>query len=143
MCHLILLLPLLALPLCWLVPLSIAVPVYAAVLVISGGSYFLAIRAVHRPVQIGVQALLHSRGEVLGRDGELFRVRVHSEVWSAESQDTLRPGDRVEVLAVDGLRLRVRRISENGSEAASGARPDRVTSGPASCAPAQRGRASR
>jgi membrane protein implicated in regulation of membrane protease activity len=115
MCHLILLLPLLALPLFWLAPLSIAVPAYAAVLILSGGIYFLAMRAMHRPVQIGVEALLHSRGEVLGTEGKLFRVRVNSEVWSAESKDTLRSGDRVEVLAIDGLRLRVHRIREVGS----------------------------
>jgi membrane protein implicated in regulation of membrane protease activity len=114
MCHLVLLLPLLALPVFWLVPLWIAVPTYAAVLILSGGTWFLAMRAMHQPVQIGVQALLHSRGEVLGTEGKLFRVRVNSEVWNAESKDTLRSGDRVEVLAIDGLRLRVRRIREVG-----------------------------
>jgi membrane protein implicated in regulation of membrane protease activity len=115
MCHLILLLPFLALPLFWLVPMSIAVPVYAAVLLLSGGIYFLAIRAMHRPVQTGVEALLHSRGEVLGKEGNLFRVRVRSEIWHAESKDNLRPGDSVEVVAVEELTLRVRRISEIGS----------------------------
>jgi membrane protein implicated in regulation of membrane protease activity len=114
MCHLILLLPVLALPLFWLAPLSIAVPAYLAIVILSGGIYFLAIRAMHRPVQIGVEALLHSRGEVLGTEGKLFRVRVNSEVWSAESSDTLRTGDRVEVLAIDGLRLRVHRIRQAG-----------------------------
>ena len=87
MCHLILLLPLVALPLFWLVPLSIAVPAYAAVLILSGVTYFLAIRAMHRPVQIGVEALLHSRGEVVAQEGKLFRVRVNSDVWNAESND--------------------------------------------------------
>lgn len=115
MCHLILLLPVLALALFWLAPLSIAVPAYAAVLILSGGIYFLAVRAMHRPVQIGVEAILHSRGQVQGREGKLFRVHVGSELWNAESKDTLRPGDRVEVLAIDGLRLRVRRISTSSS----------------------------
>ena len=110
MCHLILLLPLLALPLFWLVPMSIAVPVYAAVLLLSGGIYFLAIRAMRQPVQTGVEALIHSTGEVLGKEGSLFRVRVRSEVWNAESTDNLRPGDYVEVVAVEGLRLKVRRF---------------------------------
>jgi len=109
-----------AIPLFWLVPLSIAVPAYAAVLILSGGIYFLAIRAMHRPVQIGVEALLHSRGEVLAKEGKLFRVRVNSEVWNAESKETLRSGDRVEVLAIDGLRLRVRRIGETVAGSARG-----------------------
>lgn len=131
MCHLILLLPVLALPLFWLAPLSIAVPAYAAVLILSGGIYFLAVRAMHRPVQNGVEVLLHSHGEVLGREGNTFRVHVGSEFWNAESKDTLRPGDQVEVLAIDGLRLRVRCISTSGSAAVKGAGPDRGTSEPA------------
>jgi membrane protein implicated in regulation of membrane protease activity len=114
MCHLVLLLPLLALPLFWLLPMSIAVPAYAAVLILSGGIYYLALRAMHQPVQTGLEALLHSRGEVLGQEGSLFRVRVHSETWNAESKDNLRPGDAIEVVAVEELRLRVRRIRETG-----------------------------
>jgi membrane protein implicated in regulation of membrane protease activity len=119
MCHLILLLPLLAIPLFWLVPMSIAVPVYIAVLVLSGGIYYLAIRAMQRPVQTGREVLLHSRGEVLAREGTRFRVRIRSEEWNAESKDNLRPGDCVEVVSVEELILRVRRISETGSAAAT------------------------
>jgi membrane protein implicated in regulation of membrane protease activity len=120
MCHVILLLPLLALPIFWFAPLSIAVPAYAAVLILSGWIYLLAIRAMHRPVQTGLEALLHSRGEVLAKADGLFRVRVHSEVWNAESEDTLRPGDSVEVVAIEELRLRVRRIGETGGDPARG-----------------------
>lgn len=46
MCHLILLLPLLALPVFWLIPQSAAIPVYIAVLIVSGGAYYLAFRSV-------------------------------------------------------------------------------------------------
>lgn len=115
MCHLILLLPLLALPLFWIFPLPIALPAYGTVLAVSGGVYFLAIRAMQRPVQTGVEALLHSTGNVIGTQGKLFKVRVNSEIWSAESMDTLQPGDCVEVIAVDELRLKVRRSTRQGS----------------------------
>lgn len=111
MCHLILLLPVVAISLFWFFPLSIAVPTYGVVLIVSGWVYFLAIRAMRRPVQTGVEALMHSIGEVLGKEGSLFRVRVRSEVWNAESTDNLQPGDAVEVVSVDELRLKVRRIS--------------------------------
>ena len=57
MCHLILLLPLLALPLFWLTPLSIALPAYVAVLALSGGIYLLAVRAMHRPDYSSERAL--------------------------------------------------------------------------------------
>ena len=110
MCHLILLLPVLAIPLFWLFPMTIAVPAYVAVLILSGGIYYLAIRAMRQPVQTGVEALMHSTGEVLGKEGSLFRVRVRSEVWNAESTDNLRPGDYVEVVAVEELRIKVRSL---------------------------------
>ena len=42
--------------------MSIAVPAYVAVLILSGGIYFLAVRAMHRPVQIGVEVFLSRTG---------------------------------------------------------------------------------
>jgi len=109
MCHLVLLLPVLALPLFWLVPLSIAVPAYGAVLIVSGWVYVLAMRAMHRPVQTGVEALAHRTGEVIGQNDGVFQVRLGSEIWNAESKDKLRTGDPVEVVSVEGLRLKIRR----------------------------------
>jgi inner membrane protein len=119
MCHLILLLPLLALSLFWLAPVSIVLPAYVAILILSGGIYFLAVRAMHRPVQTGVEALVHSTGEVLSKENALFRVRVHSEVWNAKSNDNLRAGDSVEVVAIEELKLRVRRTGETAPVSAS------------------------
>lgn len=115
MCHLILLMPVLAIPLFWFVPLSLAAPVYSGILVVSGWVYFLAIRAMNRPVETGIEALVHSTGEVVGKEGDLFCVRVQSEIWNAESTDKLRPGDRIEVIGVEGLMLKVRHLSETRS----------------------------
>jgi len=92
MCHLILLLPLLALPLFWMAPMQFAGPAYAVVLVLSGGIYFLAIRAMHRPVQTGVEALLHSRGEVLDKAGNLFRVVLGARSGTPSRKRTCTPG---------------------------------------------------
>lgn len=112
MCHLLLLLPLLALPVFWVLPLSEAVPVYGVVSVTSAWIYYLAMRAMQRPVETGADALVHSTAEVVGREGETFRVRLHSEIWSAECPEQLQEGDHVEIISVDGLRLKVRRIDE-------------------------------
>ena len=115
MCHLVLLLPILALPLFWLVPLVIAVPAYVAILVVSGWIYWAAVSAMRRPVQTGAEALAHNTGEVIAREDGVLQVRVHSEIWNAESADDLQPGERIEVIGVQAMRLRVRRISETGS----------------------------
>jgi len=41
-------------------------------------------------------------------------VVVHGEYWSAESEDVVQAGERVEVTGVDGLRLRVRSARQSG-----------------------------
>ncbi len=116
MCHIILLMPVLAIPLFWFLPLLVAVPVYGVILVASGWVYYLAIRVMRRPVGTGIEALIHSTGEVVGKkEGDLFRVRVQSEIWNAESTDNLRPGDCIEVISVKGLRLKVRCLSETAT----------------------------
>ena len=107
MCHLVLLLPVLALPLFWLVPLSIAVPAYALVVVLSGGIYWLAVSAMRRPVQTGAESLAHRTGEVIAREDGVLRVRIHNEIWNAKSTDDLQPGDPIEVVAVEAMRLKV------------------------------------
>ena len=60
MCHLVLLLPILALPLFWFAPLAIAVPAYVVVLILSGWFYWLAVSAMRRPVHTGAEALAHT-----------------------------------------------------------------------------------
>jgi membrane protein implicated in regulation of membrane protease activity len=107
MCHLILLLPVFALPVFWWLPLTLAGPIYAAVFGLSAWMYYYVIQAMRRPIETGSEELLHSTGEVISVDGRRLRVRIHGETWIAESDDELRRGDRVAVLAVDGLHLRV------------------------------------
>jgi membrane-bound serine protease (ClpP class) len=60
-----------------------------------------------RPVEVGMHTLIGARGQVR-RDG---LVAVRGELWQArdENGEPLEPGDEVDVLAVDGLALVVRR----------------------------------
>ena len=107
MCHLILLMPLFALVIFWIWPLGVAGPVYGAIAVLSLWMYVLIMQAMRRPVLSGAEELLNSFGEVVEVDGRAMRVRVHSELWNAESNDVLRSGDRVKVNGISGLILRV------------------------------------
>lgn len=115
MCHLILLLPLIALPIFWLVPLVPALLIYGAVLLLSAWTYWFVMQSMRRPVETGKEELLHATGRVLEARGRSLQVRVHSENWSAVSPDRLKSGDTVEVVTVDGLNLRVRRIDRTGA----------------------------
>jgi membrane-bound serine protease (ClpP class) len=73
-----------------------------------------ALRALHLPVRAGVESFVGKMGTartaVAGSGGQ---VQVGSELWSAESVDDsepIRKGDRVEVVEVKGLRLKVRKV---------------------------------
>jgi len=110
MCHLILLMPLIALAVFWIWPIAIAAPAYAVVTLLSVWMYALIWRAMHRPVRVGSEELLQSQGKVVEVEGATLRVLVHSELWNAESNEPLHPGERVKVVGKDGLVLQVRRI---------------------------------
>ena len=68
----------------------------------------IATRHLHTPARIrtGSAALVGARATVLERvDGDGGRVKIGGEIWSARSYDEeqiIEPGDRVEVLKIDG-----------------------------------------
>ena len=107
MCHLLLLMPLVGLPIFWFWPLAIAGPVYALILALSAWLYVLVIRSMHRPLMLGRASMLHKRGVVVECAGQELRVRVRSEIWQAHSDQALSAGDAVEVVEMDGLVLEV------------------------------------
>lgn len=107
MCHLVLLMPFLALPVFWLLPMYLAAPVYAVVLLLSAGVYWLAIRAMHMPLACGAPAMLHRRGPLIEVNGRP-RLKLGGEIWEVESKFPLKAGQTVEAIARDGLKLRVR-----------------------------------
>lgn len=109
MCHVLLALPLLVLPIFWLAPLSIAIPVYGLIFTISVIIYWLAYRAMHLPVVTGAEALLHQVGTIVGIKNGLYKVRLNNEYWNALSDEQLQSGERVEVCSVHGNTLEVKR----------------------------------
>lgn len=114
MCHLILLLPVVTIPLFWITPLATAVPVYSVILLGSAGLYFATTRAMQWPAETGSEGLIQATGQVIRQDDDLFHVRVYGELWYAESEDRLEPGDFVTVTGVSGLTLAVSRMPKKG-----------------------------
>jgi hypothetical protein len=72
MCHLILMIPLLVLPIFWLWPLSLAVPVYTVILLLSLGFYNMIFRAMRRPREIGPETLLAAQEKWSKRTGKRY-----------------------------------------------------------------------
>ncbi|QID17914.1 hypothetical protein G3580_09835 [Nitrogeniibacter mangrovi] len=106
MCHILLLMPLLALPVFWLLPEGPAIGVYTVVLGLSAATYLLMVKVMHLPALFGVSTLIGRSGKVVACDERGLYVRVNSETWAARSDaSTLTAGDPVRVVAVDGLTL--------------------------------------
>jgi len=99
----------------------VSVPLVVVVGILTAGVFFLAVsfalRAQRTPIRMGQSSLVGRTGRVRSTISKYQPGKVHvaSELWSAElTEDSLpaEEGDEVEVIAVDGLRLKVRKKSE-------------------------------
>lgn len=112
MCHLVLIgLPLAALSVFWFLPLPVALPPFLAIGTATAAFYWYLYQGNSRPVLTGAEEMQRATGKVLGVSGRLADVRVHSELWSAQYEGELREGDLVQIVAMDGLRLKVRKVA--------------------------------
>jgi membrane-bound serine protease (ClpP class) len=72
----------------------------------------LALKARRRPPSGGREGMVGAAGEALEDLAPRGNVFVHGEIWSATSPGGVRKGDRVRVVAVNGLSLEVRKDQE-------------------------------
>ncbi|HEY44445.1 MAG TPA: nodulation protein NfeD [Anaerolineae bacterium] len=87
------------------------------------GAFFLtvltfAIRAQRRPVEVGAEALIGRIGETRTALAPQGMIHVAGELWSAVIEPgvtAVNVGERVEVIGVEGLRLRVRPVVRKSS----------------------------
>ncbi len=113
MCHIVLLMPVFGLSVFWLWPLSVALPVYLGIAVLSGFIYFALLRAMHQPVKTGKEGLIGEIFETTGKLNPEGEVLVHGEIWKAVSSEKLKKGQMAEIVGIEGMILKVRRLSSN------------------------------
>lgn len=94
--------------------LRVSVPLVVATSLVLGGSFFaillFALRARRLPVVTGVETLVGKVGYVTQTLKPRGIVQLESEEWSAETDgETIEAGQRVEVVEVRGVRVKVRR----------------------------------
>jgi len=94
------------------IPLIVGVAVATALFVILVGG--MAAKARTRPVVTGREELVGAGGEVIESAGDEAWARVRGETWRVRSRERLAPGNRVRVVAVDGLVLEVTPDSKGG-----------------------------
>ena len=94
------------------VPLIISFGVFLGLVFF--GILMLALRTIHVPVRMGVESYIGKTGTARSPfDESGGQVQMGSELWTAEpvpESEKIGKGDRVEVVEVKGLRLKVRKI---------------------------------
>lgn len=90
---------------------AIAWPVIAGAVAASAaffaGVLGFALRTRRRPVRTGVEEMIGSTGEVVTWSDGAGHVRVHGEVWAAQSSQTFTIGQKVRVVGLAGLTLTI------------------------------------
>jgi membrane-bound serine protease (ClpP class) len=83
----------------------------------------LAMRAQGAKVRTGEQGMVSERGEARSALGPALRgkVAVHGELWNAVADEPIGAGQAVEVVAVDGMTLKVRPLLGVGAASFGGA----------------------
>jgi membrane protein implicated in regulation of membrane protease activity len=103
---------------------SVAIPVYLVMLLASGLAYWSVARAMRRRPRTGREGLVGASATVVSRvragANAQYLVRTQGELWGADSPDILEAGELVTVTGIDGLKLRVQRITSSHQADSSG-----------------------
>jgi len=78
---------------------------------------YLVVRAHWRKPSLGREGLMGEVGEVRQRVAPTGKIFIHGEYWNAMAEEPLEVGERAQVVAVEGLMLRVRRAGDRGAAA--------------------------
>lgn len=112
MCHLIFLVPVLALPVFWWLPMSLALPIYGVVVALTALVAWPTVVALRQPPVTGREGMVGTRGEALTELNPHGLIRCQGEVWSATADEPISPGERVRIVAVDRLHAQVSRYGQ-------------------------------
>lgn len=89
--------------------MEVSLVLISSLAIVSAGLLLFAMmmlmRARQREVVTGLEEMIRSRAEVIDWEGNQGRVRVHGEIWKAQSDGEYTPGQTVRVSAIDGLTL--------------------------------------
>jgi membrane-bound serine protease (ClpP class) len=89
----------------WLIVVMVAITTAFFVFIVTAG-----VRALNRRVRSGAEGLVGRRGSAKTRIGREGVVLVEGEDWNAYAEgEEIPPGESVEVLAVEGLRVKVKK----------------------------------
>ncbi|MCC7129819.1 MAG: hypothetical protein B6D39_06380 [Anaerolineae bacterium UTCFX2] len=97
------------------VPLPLIVGTSLATGALFFGVMIFAVRAQRAPVRMGASSLIGRVGIARGKINPYGRVQLGGELWTAElaeGEEPLQGGEKVQVVQVEGLRLRIKRAGK-------------------------------
>ncbi|MBX3629489.1 MAG: nodulation protein NfeD [Nitrosomonas sp.] len=90
---------------------GVSIPLIVTFALLSAAFFLLilgmAVKARQRPVVSGMEQLVHDTGTVIDNFEQEGWVRIHGEQWKARSNTPLKRGEKIHVVAMDGLILYV------------------------------------
>jgi len=99
-------LPLLALPVFWLLPIVQAVPAYIVGVLLSLWMFWLMGRNKKYRIVTGREGMIGEEAEIVSKPtsgrGKQYMIRVEGELWTVSSNDDMEPGDKVIITAIEG-----------------------------------------
>src|SRR5262249_13383373 len=88
---------------------AFVVPLSVAMAAVMGLFVVLVVRAQRAPVATGRAGMLGELGQAASELDPRGKVQVHGEIWNALARAPIARGERVRVVAVEGLQLLVER----------------------------------
>jgi membrane protein implicated in regulation of membrane protease activity len=112
MCHLILFLPVLALPVFWFFPFPTALSIYLFILGISLLLYFKIFQAMRMSPRIGKEAMLGKTGVVINDIDPEGKIKYATEIWDAITDGKkFSKGDKVIIHGFWEMKVLVKEVS--------------------------------
>jgi membrane-bound ClpP family serine protease len=111
MCHVVWMLPILGLPLFWVLDFSVALPVYMAILALSGVVMWLTVQSLRKPASSGMEGMRGDVAEVVEALRPRGTVRYHNAFWCAEAREPVGGGETVRIIGNKRLCLLVEKLT--------------------------------
>ena len=117
MCHLVLFLPVFALPIFWIFPYSTAMTIYLIIMGISLLLYFLIFKAMMMKPQVGIEAMLGKTGVVIKDIAPEGKIQYATEIWNAMTDDRkFSAGEKVVIHGFWGMNVLVKEVPLENNE---------------------------
>ena len=112
MCHILFLLPFIALILFFLLPPGQATFISVSLFLVFFWLAWVMWKDFRRPVTTGIEGLLGNKAQVVSKTKDGAKVSLKGELWDAVSGDELSVGETVRVTRFERMRLVVHRENE-------------------------------